>query len=185
MPALRASSQHNEWHLQGLFRRAGTMFCHSFGTCVPWQGPGGERAQNDRSGREELGRAGPIKGKIILKKTLKNSTNSCTSSSFCFPAQVCTRSGVSPWPLGSTHPLSSSERAFQGREGQSKSSHIARTSCCQGNSSLGNGRNILGIFSAPHHFVSPQPQVTKSSPGAQTTGYKAKCSRANAEQARW
>lgn len=72
MPALRASSQHNEWHLQGLFRRAGTTFCHTFGTCVPWQGPGGDRAQNDRSGREELGRAGPIKGKIILKKLLKN-----------------------------------------------------------------------------------------------------------------
>lgn len=136
MPALRAPSQHDEWHLQDLFQRAGTTLCHTFGMCVPWQGPGGERARNDRSGREELGRAGLVKGKIILKQFLKIHQQ-LHQLILLLPSPGLYQQRCFLWPLGSTHPFRSPERAFQGREGQSKSGHISRTLCCQGNSSLG------------------------------------------------
>lgn len=146
LPALWASSQHHEWHLQDLFQRAGTSFCHTFGTCVPWQGPGGEWAQNDR---EELGRAGLMKGKIILNLKKKKIHQQLHQLILLLPSPSLDQHCCFLWPVGSTHPLSSPERAFQGREGRPKSSHITKTLCCQGNSSPGNGSLILGLFSAP------------------------------------
>lgn len=155
LPAPQAPSQHNEWHQQDLCQRAGTTFCHTFGTCVPWQGPGGEWAQGDRSAREELGRAGLIKGKITLKFFLKKSTNSCTSSSFCFPAQVWTSSGVSHG-LWAALTLSAAQRGhFRAGKGNPSAATSQRTLCCQGNSSLNNGNLILGLFSAPHWLCVP------------------------------
>lgn len=126
LPAPQAPSQHNEWHQQDLCQRAGTTFCHTFGTCVPWQGPGGEWAQGDGSAREELGRAGLIKGKITLKFFLKKIHQQLHQLILLLPSPGLDQQWCLPWPVGSTHPVCSPERAFQGREGQPKCSHIAK-----------------------------------------------------------
>lgn len=162
LPALWASSQHHEWHLQDLFQRAGTSFCHTFGTCVPWQGPGGEWAQNDR---EELGRAGLMKGKIILNlKKKKKSTNSCTSSSFCFPAQVWTNTAVF-CGLWAALTLSASQREhFRAGKGDPRAATSQKLCVARETALLVMEASFWGYFLLLFGFVSPQPQVTESAP---------------------
>ena len=129
-------------------------------TCVPWQRCTGRDLEErrlkmtDLAGRK-LGRAGLIEGKLIKKKKKNPPTVVPVQLVLLLPSPGLYQQWWFLLPLGSIYCLSSPEGVFQGGEGQSKSSRIARTSCCQGNSLLGNGSIILGLFFSPHWFCIP------------------------------
>lgn len=112
----------------------------------------------DLAGRKS-GRAGLMKGKIIIKKIIHQQLHQCNSS-FCFPVQVCTNSGGSHC-LWAAFAVSAARRGyFRAGKGNPRAVASQELRVARETAYLVMEASFWGYFFLLIGFVPPQHQLT-------------------------